>query len=97
MKVNILFACLIAAMALYIVFGHNGVLKYREMVAIRQGYEEKIKEMDDKLGKMERELELAKKDREYLENMIRRDLGLQKQGEDLYIIGKDKEKNKGKK
>lgn len=86
MKYNIIFACIIAAMALYIVFGHNGVLKYREMVLIRAKYEDKIKEMDEKLERLKTELELAKKDKEYLENLIRRDLGLQKEGEDLYII-----------
>lgn len=95
MKYNIIFAFVIAAMGLYIVFGHNGVLKYRDMVAIRESYELKISEMDEKINKLQRELELAKKDKAYLENIIRRDLGLQKEGEDLYILeNKDGEHKK---
>lgn len=95
MKYNIIFAFVIAAMGLYIVFGHNGVLKYRDMVVIRESYELKISEMDEKINKLQRELELAKKDKAYLENIIRRDLGLQKEGEDLYILeNKDGEHKK---
>lgn len=94
MKYNIVLAFVIAAMGLYIVFGHNGVLKYREMVAIRESYESKIRGMDEKVEKLRRELELAKKDNEYLENIIRRDLGLQKEGEDLYLLEKKDGKDK---
>ncbi len=86
MKYTVIFTIIIALMALYLVFGQNGLMKYGEMVAIRKNYEEKIAEMDKRMEAMRRELDLAKKDREYLENIIRRELGMQKSGEDLYII-----------
>lgn len=86
MKYAVIFTVVIAAILFYMVFGHNGMLKYMELVSIRQSYEERNKEMDEKIAEMERELELAKKNREFLENIIRRELGLQKDGEDVYII-----------
>lgn len=96
MKYTIIFTIIIALMALYLVFGQNGLMKYGEMVSIRKNYEEKIAEMDKKLESMRLELDLAKKDREYLENIIRRELGMQKSGEDLYIIGSGKQDRKEK-
>lgn len=96
MKYTIIFTIIIALMALYLVFGQNGLMKYGEMVSIRKNYEEKIAEMDKKLESMRLELDLAKKDREYLENIIRRELGMQKSGEDLYIIGNGKQDRKEK-
>lgn len=71
---------------MYIIFGHNGILKYKELTSIRENYELRIKDMDRRLNELETELELAKKDRAYLENVIRRELGFQKEGEDLYIL-----------
>ena len=73
-------------MVMYIIFGHNGILKYKELTSIRENYELRIKDMDRRLNELETELELAKKDRAYLENVIRRELGFQKEGEDLYIL-----------
>lgn len=84
--ITVTFVIVIVLMGLYLVFGQNGLMKYGEMAAIRKNYEEKIAEMDKRLEAMRQELELAKKDKEYLENIIRRDLGMQKNGEDLYII-----------
>ena len=84
--VTIILIIVIAIMGLYLVFGQNGLMKYGEMAAIRKNYEEKIAEMDKRLEAMRKELELAEKDKEYLENIIRNDLGMQKKGEDLYII-----------
>lgn len=89
MKYTIIFTIVIALMAIYLVFGQNGLMKYKEMKSIRQSYEVQINEMEKRLQQLELELELAKKDKEFLENKIRRDLGMQKNGEDLYIIEKD--------
>ena len=45
---------------------------------------------DKEIAEKERELELAIKNQEYLEGIIRRELGLQKMGEDVYIIEDNK-------
>ena len=62
------------------------MLKYNELVTVRQGYEERLREMEKEIEQKKRELELATKNQEYLEGIIRRELGLQKMGEDVYII-----------
>ena len=66
------------------------MLKYNEIVTVRQSYEERLREMDKEIAEKERELELAIKNQEYLEGIIRRELGLQKVGEDVYIIEDNK-------
>ncbi len=66
------------------------MLKYNELVTVRQSYEERLREMDKEIAEKERELELAIKNQEYLEGIIRRELGLQKVGEDVYIIEDNK-------
>lgn len=71
---------------LYLVFGHNGILKYNELISIRDSYEVKINDMSRKIENMQKELDSAKKDKEYLENKIRSELGMMKPNEDLYII-----------
>lgn len=86
MKYALIFTIIIAVIVFYIVFGHSGVMEYINLVNIRQANEERIREMEKEIAEKERELELAKKNREYLEGIIRRELGLQKNGEDVYII-----------
>ena len=86
MRYAVIFTIVIAVIVFYIVFGHKGVMEYIELVKVRQANEERIRLMEKEIAENERELELAKKNREYLEGIIRRELGLQKNGEDVYII-----------
>lgn len=86
MRYAVIFTIVIAVIVFYIVFGHKGVMEYIELVKVRQANEERIRQMEKEIAEKERELELAKKNREYLEGIIRRELGLQKNGEDVYII-----------
>ncbi len=92
MRYIIIFALIISGIVLYIIFGHNGVIKYNELVKVRQSYEKRLIEMEKEIEEKKRELELATKNQEYLEGIIRRELGLQKKGEDAYIIIDNKTK-----
>lgn len=94
MRYAIIFTVIICAIVFYIIFGHNGVLKYNELVTVRQSYEERLREMEKEIEQKKRELELATKNQEYLEGIIRRELGLQKMGEDVYIIEDNNTKDK---
>jgi cell division protein FtsB len=78
-------------MVLYLIFGHNGVLKYAEMKDIQREYEEEIAIMDERISYLQRELELLKQDNAYMDYVIRRELGLQKPDEDQYILPEDAE------
>ncbi|TCK60528.1 FtsB family cell division protein [Seleniivibrio woodruffii] len=86
MKTNIVFIIIIGVLIFYMVFGHNGILKYRELAAIRASYETRIAETEKKVKQLNDELNLVRKDKEYLEMLIKKDLNMKKTDEDLYII-----------
>ncbi|MGE4318178.1 MAG: septum formation initiator family protein [Deferribacterales bacterium] len=90
MKLNITFIIIIFILIGFLIFGHNGILKYQELAKIKSGYEEKIAQIDRKVEELNRELELVRKDREYLEMLIKQELNMKKSDEDLYIIEKKK-------
>ena len=86
MKITVVYTIIIVFLLLYLVFGHNGLLKYNEMLRIQKEYQKLIQEMDEKIAFLNRELELLKNDSSYMDYVIRRELGLQKFDEDQYII-----------
>ncbi|MGD9809402.1 MAG: septum formation initiator family protein [Deferribacterales bacterium] len=88
MKLNILFLIIITVLAGYMVFGHNGLLKYKELVRIKNNYELQLHVTEDKVKNLEQELKQVKENTEYLEMMIKKELSLKKADEDLYIIEK---------
>ncbi|MGE4497172.1 MAG: septum formation initiator family protein [Deferribacterales bacterium] len=90
MKAGLIYFALIAGLVLYLFFGHNGVLKYRELVGLKNTYEAQIMEMDSKIRSLQKELEAIKKDKEYLELLIRKELNMRSPDEDIYIIGNEK-------
>jgi cell division protein FtsB len=89
MKTGLIYLALITGLVLYLFFGHNGVLKYRELVGLKNTYESQLGEMDSRIKVLQRELELIKKDKEYLELLIRKELNMRLPNEDLYIIDKN--------
>ena len=86
MKTGAVYILLIVGLVLYLLFGHNGLIKYRELVTIKNTYERQISQMDNKIEDLRRELELVKKDKEYLELMIRDELNLRDEDEELYLL-----------
>ncbi|MDR2884679.1 MAG: septum formation initiator family protein [Deferribacteraceae bacterium] len=89
MKITIFYAVGLSLMVLYLIFGYNGVLKYGEMKEIQKEYEAQIQLMDERILYLQRELDLLKTDNEYLDYVIRRELGLQMPDEDQYILPDD--------
>ncbi|GAB1535111.1 hypothetical protein ADMFC3_07420 [Geovibrio sp. ADMFC3] len=89
MKAGLVYFALIAGLVLYLFFGHNGVLKYRELVGLKNAYESQLMEMDAKIKSLQKELEAIKKDKEYLELLIRKELNMRSPDEDIYIIGNE--------
>ncbi|PLX70042.1 MAG: cell division protein FtsB [Denitrovibrio sp.] len=88
MKLNIFFLALIVALVAYMVLGHNGLLKYRELVRIKNNYELQLSVTEEKVTALETELKQVSKNVEYLEMLIKKELSLKKPDEDLYIIEK---------
>jgi len=89
MKTTFVYIVVIVSLVFYLFFGHNGVVKYRELLKVKKDYEKQVLAMEEKIKDLNRELELVKKDKEYLEYLIRKELSLRKPNEDLYIIEKD--------
>jgi cell division protein FtsB len=90
MKGVIVYLVLFTGLVLYLLFGHNGLTKYRDLIELKNAYEAQIGEMDDKINKLQKELELIKKDKEYLELLIRKELNMRSPDEDLYILDNEK-------
>ncbi|MBZ4643546.1 MAG: septum formation initiator family protein [Deferribacteraceae bacterium] len=86
MKGNIIYIAIIILLVFYFVFGSNGLLKYNELLDIKVSYEQQINELEIKISELEKRIELLKKDKEYLETEIKKELNMAKPNEDLYII-----------
>lgn len=97
MKTNIIFLTIIAALVAYMVFGHNGLLKYRELVRIKNNYELQLHVTEDKVKSLDTELKQVQKNVDYLEMLIKKELNLKKPDEDLYILDKPKQEEPQKK
>ncbi|MDR2400696.1 MAG: septum formation initiator family protein [Deferribacteraceae bacterium] len=86
MKTLIIYTVIVVLLLFYLIFGHNGIVKYNEMLSVQRSYESEIQKLDEKIAYLQRELELIKQDNAYLEYVIKRELGLQKSDEDQYIL-----------
>lgn len=73
-------------MLVYLIFGNNGLIQYQEMLNIKNNYEFQAVELERKAAALEEELLLLKKDKDYYEMIIKRELNLKNPKEDLYII-----------
>ncbi|MBZ4671929.1 MAG: ftsB [Deferribacteraceae bacterium] len=93
MKNNILYIFIILILLIYFIFGSNGLLKYNDLLEIKESYERQIVELEEKINDLEKRIELLKRDKDYLEETIKKELNMAKPNEDLYIILDDNETN----
>ncbi|MCB4204200.1 septum formation initiator family protein [Deferribacterales bacterium Es71-Z0220] len=91
MKNNILYIFIILILLIYFIFGSNGLLKYNDLLEIKESYERQIVELEEKINDLEKRIELLKRDKDYLEETIKKELNMAKPNEDLYIILDDNE------
>jgi len=83
---HIIFLILIIGLVFYLVFSTNGLIQYQELIKIKDKYRRESMEYDKRISKLQEEIELLKKDRDYLEMVIKKELNYKKMDEDLYII-----------
>ena len=76
-------------MIVYLLFSNNGFMKYSKLLKMRDDYQEEIQLLDGKNDLLEEEAELMKKDKDYMEFIIRKELNMKKPEEELYIIRKN--------
>ncbi|UOD34332.1 septum formation initiator family protein [Deferribacteraceae bacterium V6Fe1] len=91
MKNNILYIIIILMLLIYFIFGSNGLLKYNDLLEIKESYERQIVELEEKISDLEKRIDLLKRDKDYLEETIKKELNMAKPNEDLYIILDDNE------
>ncbi|MGA1846925.1 FtsB family cell division protein [Deferribacter abyssi] len=89
---TLILIALIIFLLVYLVFGDYGLIEYFKLVKIKKHYEYQLTEMDKKIDELQRELDFLKKDKKYLEMIIRKELNLKKPNEDLFIIKKKDDK-----
>lgn len=83
---HIFFLLAIGGLIFYLLFSTNGLVQYQELIKIREKYRKESMEYNKRISKLQEEIELLKKDRDYLEMVIKRELNYKKLDEDLYII-----------
>jgi len=98
---NILKFCLVALLFLGLVvawlgFGERGFIHLYRMDGERQTYQEKINKLERENRELLDEIQRLRSDREYVENLGRRELGLVKEDEVMYRFGAKKEQEKPK-
>jgi len=91
MKNNILYIIIVLMLLAYFIFGSNGLLKYNNLLELKESYERQIVELEEKINDLEKRIDLLKRDKEYLEETIKKELNMAKPNEDLYIILNDNE------
>ncbi|MEF3254803.1 MAG: septum formation initiator family protein [Deferribacterales bacterium] len=89
---HLIFLVVAIFLIIYLLFGNNGFIQYKELVKIREKYRRESMEYDRRIANLQEETELLKKDRDYLEMVIKRELNYKKKEEDLFIILNKNEK-----
>jgi len=77
-------------------FGERGFIHLYRMDRERQTYLEKINKLERENRELLDEIQRLRSDREYVENLGRREMGLVKEDELMYRFGTKKEKEKPK-
>jgi cell division protein FtsB len=88
MKSHILLIGLIIILTIYLFFGNKGLIKLNEMKKLKITYQQQLKDLREQNKKLEKEIILLRKDKAYLESVIRKELNMKKPNEDMYIIKK---------
>jgi len=96
LKFSLLALLFLGLVVAWLGFGERGFIHLYRMDRERQTYQEKINKLDRENRELLDEIHRLRSDREYVENLGRRELGLVKEDEIIYRFGTKKEKEKPK-
>ena len=96
LKFSLLALLFLGLVAAWLGFGERGFIHLYRMDRERQTYQEKINKLERENRELLDEIHRLRSDREYVENLGRRELGLVKEDEIIYRFGTKKEKEKPK-
>ena len=88
----LLFLCLIVA---WLAFGNRGFVHLYRMEKERQAYLEKIRRLENTNQELMEKIERLRKDKEYIESVARKELGLVRGNELIFRFSKDGESKSG--
>ncbi|MFZ7111080.1 MAG: FtsB family cell division protein [Desulfatiglandales bacterium] len=93
MKLSVLILLFLGLLAAWLGFGERGLVHLYRMEQERQDHRERINRLEDENRKLLEEINRMRDDREYIESVARRELGLIKDDELLFRFAKDREKH----
>ncbi len=97
-NILLLFTILSILYAFYTVFfGKHNIFKFIQKEQIRQKLQTEIAQIKNENMKLEKEIYFLKTDTFFIEKKAREDLGMVKEGDEVYIIPHKKTKPEGKK
>jgi len=96
LKFSLLALLFLGLVAAWLGFGERGFIHLYRMDRERQTYLEKINKLERENRELLDEIQRLRSDREYVENLGRREMGLVKEDEIMYRFGTKKENGKRK-
>jgi cell division protein FtsB len=96
LKLSLLALLFLGLVLAWLGFGERGFIHLYRMDRERQTYLEKINKLERENRELLDEIQRLRSDREYVENLGRREMGLVKEDEIMYRFGTKKEKGKPK-
>lgn len=94
LRVTLLALLFVGLVVAWLGFGERGFIHLYRMDHERQAYQEKINRLERENRDLLDEIQRLRSDREYVENLGRKELGLVKEDEVMYRFGTKKEKEK---
>ncbi len=94
LKFSLLTLLFLGLVVAWLGFGERGFIHLYRMDRERQAYLERINKLERESRELLDEIQRLRFDREYVENLGRRELGLVKDDEVMYRFGTTKEKDK---
>jgi cell division protein FtsB len=94
LKLSLLALLFLGLVLAWLGFGERGFIHLYRMDRERQTYLEKINKLERENRELLDEIQRLRSDREYVENLGRREMGLVKEDEIMYRFGTKKQKEK---
>ena len=95
LKISLITFILLVLILAWLAFGERGFIHLYRMEKERQAYLEKIHELEKANRELMDQINRLHKDREYMESVARRELGLVKDNEIIYRFSNKKDKKSG--
>ena len=88
-KVTFAVLILLGFLVAWLGFGERGFIHLYRMDKERQEYQEKIRQLEEENNKLLEEIDRLHNDKEYIESIARKELGLVKEDEIIYRFDKE--------